>query len=123
MQNEKFDFKKFLCSSGGRIGLIVAFYAVFLGLVVLLVSMFGGGIPFLILAAAFVYFGWRALAKITPNIFLIMPIGGWAIYFLIKGMLALAIGPFIAPYQLAKKTADAVQKSVKEAAEDEKAGM
>ncbi len=39
--------------------------------------------------------GWSFLNKITPSIFLFLPLIGWVIYFLIKGLLSLFIG-FIA---------------------------
>lgn len=38
--------------------------------------------------------GWRALNKITPNIFLFLPIIGWVIYFVVKGVLSAIIGIF-----------------------------
>ena len=41
-----------------------------------------GGVPY----------GWNALNKITPSIFLILPLIGWVIYFVIKLMIALYIG-------------------------------
>jgi hypothetical protein len=40
-------------------------------------------------------YGWKALTFITPNIFIIMPIIGWVIYFLIKLVIALVIASFI----------------------------
>ncbi|MBE5942429.1 MAG: hypothetical protein E7264_07830 [Lachnospiraceae bacterium] len=49
----------------------------FIGMVII-----WGGIPY----------GWSALNKITPNIFLFMPIIGWLIYFVIKLFLSLLIG-------------------------------
>lgn len=50
----------------------------------------------IILLSIFLPFGWSALNKITPNIFLILPIAGWVIYFVIKFLLALAIGWIVA---------------------------
>lgn len=41
-----------------------------------------------------VRYGWKILTFITPNIFLIMPIIGWVIYFLIKLIISLVIAPF-----------------------------
>lgn len=37
-------------------------------------------------------FGWYALNKITPKVFLFLPIGGWVLYFAIKFVLAAFIG-------------------------------
>ena len=47
-------------------------------------------------------FGWAAFNKITPRIFLFLPIIGWLIYFYIKFLIAVMIGIFVAPYRLAK---------------------
>lgn len=60
------------------------------------------------------FFGWKALNKITPDIFLFMSIGGWAIYFLIKGLLSIMIGAFIAPFQIGKMISNAVANSMAE---------
>jgi len=46
--------------------------------------------------------GWSALNKITPNVFLFLPIGGWVLYFVIKFMLSLLIGAFALPYKAFK---------------------
>ncbi|MCD8181350.1 MAG: hypothetical protein LUF26_07730 [Firmicutes bacterium] len=40
------------------------------------------------------WYGWQLLTFITPNVFLIMPIIGWVIFFLIKLILSLIIAPF-----------------------------
>ncbi len=44
--------------------------------------------------------GWSVLNMITPNIFLIMPIVGWLIYFGVKFSLAMVIGMFVTPFKL-----------------------
>lgn len=44
--------------------------------------------------------GWSALNKITPNIFLFMPLIGWVIYFVIKFVLSLMIGMFVTPFKI-----------------------
>ena len=61
----------------------------------------GGNIVFA-LGLAGVPWGWSALNRITPNIFLIMPIIGWVIYFIIKFALSMCIGIFVLPYQIFK---------------------
>lgn len=38
--------------------------------------------------------GWRALDRITPNIFLFLPVVGWVIYYVVKGVLSAFIGIF-----------------------------
>jgi hypothetical protein len=44
--------------------------------------------------------GWSALNRITPNIFLFLPIGGWIIYFIIKFFISYFIGIIALPYKL-----------------------
>lgn len=44
--------------------------------------------------------GWRFLTKISPNFFLVLPLVGWLIFFLIKGMISVFVGPFILPYRV-----------------------
>ncbi|MGG7619550.1 hypothetical protein [Bacillus coreaensis] len=56
----------------------------------LLLGYFFAGIPW----------GWSALNKITPNIFLFMPLIGWVIYFGIKLVLSLLIGMFVTPFKI-----------------------
>lgn len=41
--------------------------------------------------------GWVALSKITPNIFLFLPIMGWVIYFMIKLTFAWPVGAVMLP--------------------------
>ena len=45
-------------------------------------------------------YGWALLNKITPNIFLWMPIVGWIIYFFVKLLLAYLIGIVALPIKL-----------------------
>lgn len=45
--------------------------------------------------------GWRFLSGITPNVFLWLPILGWCIYFLIKGVLAYLLGIVLFPMNAA----------------------
>ncbi len=44
--------------------------------------------------------GWKALNRITPNIFLSLPIIGWVVYFAIKIFLSGLIGIFLLPIRL-----------------------
>ncbi len=46
--------------------------------------------------------GWSILNMITPSIFLFLPLIGWAIYFLVKLTIAMAIGVFATPYKIFK---------------------
>lgn len=53
-------------------------------------------------AFAGIYAGWLILDKITPNIFLLLPIIGWIFYFVIKISIASIIGWFVLPFKLNK---------------------
>lgn len=44
--------------------------------------------------------GWSALNKITPNIFLFMSWAGWLIYFMVKIILSMIIGMFVTPFKI-----------------------
>ncbi|MEH6988698.1 hypothetical protein [Cytobacillus firmus] len=56
----------------------------------LLAGYFFAGVPW----------GWSTLNKITPSIFLSMPLVGWLIYFGIKFALSLMIGMFVTPFKI-----------------------
>lgn len=107
ISDDKVDIKKvspllkFLASIGGRILLTVVFAGILWGIlfamletdntVILAIALLGCG-----------FFGWRALARITPDVFLWMPIASWLIYFLVKGLLSIIIGAFVAPFWIGK---------------------
>lgn len=104
---EKKSFKELIAKGAGRIVFIAVLYAVILGLFILIVNLDNPVILYCF-CAVFIYFGWQALNKITPNIFLIMPIVGWLIYYLVKGILSAIVGMFVAPLVIAKKIANSV---------------
>lgn len=56
--------------------------------------------------------GWKALDKITPSIFLILPLIGWVIYFIIKLVLSMLFAAFILPYRTIKALLE-VKKSTR----------
>ncbi|MDN4605877.1 hypothetical protein [Sporosarcina highlanderae] len=49
-------------------------------------------------AIATVPFGWRFLNKLTPDVFLFLPIAGWLFYFGVKFAISLSLGWIIAPF-------------------------
>lgn len=108
------SFKQFLTTKKGRICLILVLYIVILGIFTLLSQILLNThltyIP-MIFAIVMGVFGWKALSRIQPNIFLILPIGGWIIYFLVKGVLSVMIGVFVAPYVIAKWIIEKVVES------------
>lgn len=56
----------------------------------ILMGYFFAGIPW----------GWSALNKITPNIFLFMSWIGWIIYFIVKLIISIIIGMFVTPFKI-----------------------
>ena len=125
MANSNNGFKKFLCSGAGKAVMIIIGYVVILaGLSIafgIISSNPGENMVTFILITEFIFaiFGWIALKKITPRIFLILPLIGWIIYFLIKLLLAMLIGGFVAPFVISKAIANIVQKSLKKQMERE----
>ena len=57
-----------------------------------LIATFYGGIS--------IQYGWRALTSITPSMFLVLPIVGWFIYFVVKAVISGLIGFFITPVKI-----------------------
>lgn len=113
MSKNNKGFKNFLCSSIGKILMIALFYVLFFGVFMLMVGLLDemAFIAFIYLAL-FCYFGWKALNVIQPNVFLIMPIGGWIIYYVVKGILSIFIGIFVAPLVIANNITNLIQRSL-----------
>lgn len=44
--------------------------------------------------------GWKTLNRITPDIFLFLPIVGWLIFFMAKFLLSIIVGVFMLPIRL-----------------------
>lgn len=102
---------QFLASAGGRVVLTIVFAVIIYGILIAALqtdNMILMGIIFIGCG----YFGWQSLNKITPNIFLWMPLVGWAIYFLVKGLLSIVVGAFIAPVWIGKKISSTVMEYV-----------
>ena len=115
IMEEKKGFRDFICSPLGKFAMIAVMYVVILGLFTLLLTTTyesTSGTPAIIMALCFGYFGWQSLNRVTPKIFLIMPIVGWIFYFAIKGMLSVMIGMFIAPFVISKKITEIVQRNI-----------
>ncbi len=110
---KKNQFKLFLISPIGKITIMILFATFVLSLI-----MIGIKSDFMIILAITLllcaFFGWKALNKITPQIFLFMSIGGWAIYFLIKSLLSVLIGAFVAPFQISKMITNMITRSISE---------
>ncbi len=106
--------KKFLITPFGRFTLTAILYVLIFGLLLLCISVFDAPIIAVIFAIAFIYFGWTALSRITPEIFVIMPVGGWIAYFVIKGFLSFFLGVFVAPWVIGKKISKVITDTLKD---------
>lgn len=47
-------------------------------------------------------FGWSTLTRITPNIFIVSPLGGWVFYFILKLTLSWMVGMVVTPFKIFK---------------------
>ncbi|MBQ8783095.1 MAG: hypothetical protein IJZ57_04910 [Clostridia bacterium] len=110
---EKNGFKNFLCSKLGKVVMIVVLYAIIFTLVALLVEFYHGPeIVQLIVILIFGFFGWKALDRIQPRMFLFLPVIGWVIYIAVKGVLSAIVGMFVTPFVISKKIAQEIQKTL-----------
>lgn len=92
-------WKPFFASTTGKMVITIVVAVFVYGLMALAASL--GWMPLVILVfAVCAYFGWKVLDFITPNIFLIMPVGGWLVYYIIKGVVAFFIGFVVAPFRI-----------------------
>jgi len=83
--------------------LIWGLMTVFLAMEILWVT----GIIFLLC----VFFGWKALNRIQPGVFLVLPIIGWLIYIGVKFLLSLIVGVFAAPSYIGKSISASLQST------------
>ena len=113
MHENNSKLKDFLVSSAGKAVMIAVLYFVIWGIMLLFLTVFEAPVVTVIVAVMLGCCGWRALNKITPSIFMVMSVGGWAIYFLVKGMLSVAVGVFVAPFVIAKGITVKVQSDLK----------
>ena len=105
-------FKTFLLSKTGKWTMIALFYVI-----IFLLGMLAVGSRNEIFVMAYgiivIVFGWLSLSKITPNIFLVLPIVGWLIFFVVKFFLSIFVGMFTTPFYVSKLITKLVQKGIK----------
>ncbi len=105
--------KEFFTSFIGRLTITVVGMVLIYGILMAALAS-SSQVVLLITWSVCAIFGWRALNRITPNIFLIGTMNFWLLYFLIKGLLALLLGALIAPFQIAKMISNALAESMHE---------
>lgn len=103
--------KIFISSTMGRIFVTAITAGVVYG-VILLAAIMNSFPVALVVFAVCAYFGWKSLNVITPNIFLFMPIVGWIIYCVVKGMISFFIGFIVAPFQIGRIVSKSIERKV-----------
>lgn len=119
MKDTTRKIKMFFASFLGRALLTVILYFVIMGLTLLILTVFDAPIVAVILAVIFTVFGWKALSRITPNVFLTMPIGGWITYCMVKGTISFFLGVFVAPFVIGKRISAQISAELSEQLERE----
>lgn len=104
--------KSFWASKSGMYTITVILYIIILPTILWLSTSSSSDIVTLIIGGIGAIFGWKALNKIQPDVFLIMPVVGWLIFFLVKLILSFIIGIFVMPFVIAKKISSAISESV-----------
>lgn len=70
----------------------------------LLLMLTGNQVVCAALCLVLAVFGWRALAMVRPNVFLVMPVVGWIVFFAVKFVLSYLVGIVVGPYQIGRGT-------------------
>ena len=109
-ENNNKEKPPFFATNAGYFVLVVFFYVVIFGITFLL-SMNKSYIGHAV-ALPCAFFGWRVLNRFQPRVFLFMSLFGWILYFIIKFLIAAAIGMFVAPFLIARWIADRISHSV-----------
>ena len=99
-------------STNARWVITAIFYIVVFGGITLCEAFMPKGMEILVIIpiGIFTFFGWKALNKIQPSMFLWMSWFGWFTYFFIKFVLSVLVGLFVAPWQLGKIVTNHMQQ-------------
>lgn len=104
------SIRKFLASTGGYYVIVIVMALAVWGIAVALWTSQGELALIVMLACSI--FGWKALNRIQPAMFIWMSWIGWLIYFSVKFILSALIGLFVAPFKLAKWIAGVIHTSI-----------
>ena len=102
--------RNFLVSDVGYYVLSIVIAIIIWGIAVALWTSQGELALIVIFACA--VFGWQALNRIQPAMFIWMSWTGWIIYFCVKFILSAIIGLFVAPFKIGKLIAGAISGSM-----------
>ncbi|MBQ1736503.1 MAG: hypothetical protein II038_16875 [Lachnospiraceae bacterium] len=93
--------REFWRSNGGIAVLSVVFYFLVFGLILLFASTDSSFLMWIVILPC-AFFGWRALNRIQPAMFLWLSFVGWIVYFFVKLILSVVVGVFVAPYHIGR---------------------
>ncbi len=115
MEDKKMTFKDFLCSFAGKLCMILVLYLVIFGLIFAMFNIFQNATaPILIMGLALIVCGWRFLNRITPAMFIILPVGSYIVYLMVKIVLSFLCGIFVAPFVIANWISNVVRESLED---------
>lgn len=100
-------FLLFLAGTAGRVVITIVAAVLLWGLLGVLLKTDNTVILGITLLACG-FFGWKALNKITPEVFLWMPLASWLVYFVVKGVLSVLIGGLVGPFWIGKTISNAI---------------
>lgn len=110
------SFLSFLAGTAGRFLLTAIFIAIVFGAIYWMLSTENQAL-FIIVAIPCTYFGWKALNRITPDIFFIFNgFSGMILFYIFKGFISLLLGVFVTPFYLGKRISNAVLMAMDEIA-------
>lgn len=104
-------FLVFLAGTAGRIVITIVSAVLIWGLLGILLKTDNTVILGITLVACG-YFGWRALNRITPEVFLWMPLASWLVYFVVKGVLSVIIGAIVGPFWIGKTISSTIMGKI-----------
>ena len=111
-----------ICTPGGRALMIFLMYLAVFGIFGIIASIVNANpslqIIVYIYVIVFAFFGWKALNRIQPSFFIVLPIIGWIVYFLLKFFLATLVGMFVTPFIISKKIVSSLQNKYTEESEE-----
>ena len=106
--------KSFFASKAGVIVLSAVLYIILFVAFMLIINKMESEALAAVICLVCAVVGWKTLNKIRPDVFLILPIVGWVVFFVFKGFLSALIGVFVAPYYVAKKISLLIAKKMGE---------
>ena len=119
---KKTNLGEIICTPGGRALMIFLLYLAVFGILGIIASIANANPALQAIAyvyvIAFAFFGWKALNRIQPSFFIVLPIIGWIVYILLKLFLATVVGMFVTPFIISKKIVSSLQNKYSQESEE-----